>query len=380
MTIIHTEASTGWGGQDIRVLREIEEMRRRGHQVVLACTPESPIWKAATEAGIPLEPVFFQKKISWPGVKTIASLIRKYRPDVVNTHSSADGWCGAVACRLTRRRGLPKHVRSRHLSNPLKANKANYLLYARLTDHTIVTGEALKTSLVEVNKLDPSGITSIPTGVDLTVFEVTRFAPEEFRQEIGAHPQDFVWVMVAILRGMKGHMVVIEAAAKILQSHPDTRFVFVGGATGPTPLPDMMENRMQELVIRAKCTLTGMREDIPRILRGCDAAVLASTHGEGVPQSLAQALCMGLPVVGTDVGAVGEIVREGAAFAGEETGFLARPGDADSLAGAMLRVMQDKAEARQRAKRGQTLIQEQYSLKAMTDKVEKVYQQALQKG
>lgn len=377
MTILHTEASTGWGGQDIRVIREIQEMRKRGHQVVLACTPDSPIWKAAAEEGIPLEPITFRKKVSWAGVKRIAQLIRQYRPDVVNTHSSADGWCGALACRLARRRGLPKHIRSRHLSNPLKPNRANFLLYHRLTDRTIVTGEALRTSLVEVNGLDGTRILSIPTGVNLEAFDPANYDREVFRREIGAEQDDFVWVMVAILRGMKGHMVVIEAAREILERHPRTRFVFVGGATGPTPLPGMMEKRLEELGIADRFVMTGMRTDVPQILCGCDAAVLASTHGEGVPQSLAQALVMGLPVVGTDVGAVGEIVREGEQYTGGETGFRAKPQDPASLAAAMLRVMEEPAEARLRADRGKALIQAEYSLRAMTDKVEKLYREAL---
>ena len=352
-------------------------MRQRGHDVVLACTPGCPIWNAAQVEGVPLEPVTFKRGISWEAVGTILKIIRKYRVQVVNTHSSADGWSGAVAARLARRRGLPVHVRTRHLSNPLKPNKANFLLYSRLTNFTLVTGEALRKSLIEVNGLSGERIMSVPTGVDLEIFDPGRYTREDFRGEIGLQVDEFAWVMVAILRSMKGHLVLVDAAAQVLEKHPRARFVLVGGTTGPTPLPDEIKAKIHALGMDQKFIFTGMREDIARILHGCDAAVLASTRGEGVPQSLAQAQAMGLPVVASDVGAISEIVRDDPAAPEGATGYLATPGDATSLARAMLATMVGGDETRARARRGRELIVAEYSLQAMTDKVEAVYNRLL---
>jgi glycosyltransferase involved in cell wall biosynthesis len=377
MKILHTEASAGWGGQDIRVIVEIQEMRRRGHEVTLACTPDSPIWKAAEKAGLALEPITFGRKLTWSGVRTIRQLIHKHQPEIVNSHSSADGWCAAVAVRLSRRDGLPRHVRTRHLSNPLKPNRANFLLYSKLTDYTLVTGEALRQDLIKINGLNPDRILSVPTGVDLSKFDPANYDRADFRQEIGAAPEDFVWALVAIIRRMKGHLVLAEAAVEVLKAHPKARFVFVGGITGPSPLPEQVKAKLKEYGIEDRFTFLGMREDVPRILAGCDAAVLPSTHGEGVPQSLAQALSMGLPAVASNVGAIGEIVRDGAAYAGQETGYLVPPSDSKALAAALNRVMADPEETSRRTARGRDLIHREYSLQAMTDKVEGVYRQLL---
>lgn len=378
MKILHTEASTGWGGQDIRVIVEIQEMRRRGHEVTLACTPGSPIWLAAEKGGLALEPITFGRKLTRSGVQTIQGLIRRHQPDIVNSHSSADGWCAAVAVRLSRRKGLPRHVRTRHLSNPLKPNRANFLLYSKLTDYTLVTGEALRQNLIEINKLNPDRILSVPTGVDLTTFNPASYNRQDFRTEIGAAPDEFVWALVAIIRRMKGHLVLAEAAAEVLKQHSKARFVFVGGTTGPSPLPEQVRTKLCELGIEDRFTFLGMREDVPRILAGCDGVVLPSTHGEGVPQSLAQGLSMGLPVVASDVGAIGEIVRDSAAYAGQETGYLVPPSDPGALGAALLRTMSDTGETNTRTARGRELIHREYSLQAMTDKVEGVYHQLLE--
>ncbi len=50
-TILHTEASTGWGGQEIRVFTEMEAMRQRGHRLYLAAPPISQIFQEADKAG-----------------------------------------------------------------------------------------------------------------------------------------------------------------------------------------------------------------------------------------------------------------------------------------------------------------------------------------
>ena len=79
----------------------------------------------------------------------------------------------------------------------------------------------------------------------------------------------------------------------------------------------------------------------------------------------------------TDVGAVGEVVRDGPRWARQETGYLAPPNDADALASKMLAIMNDREQANIRALRGQRLIRERYSLGAMADSVENVYETLL---
>ena len=54
MHIVHTEASCGWGGQEIRILTEAEGMLRRGHRVTLLCPPEARILVEAQQRKIPV--------------------------------------------------------------------------------------------------------------------------------------------------------------------------------------------------------------------------------------------------------------------------------------------------------------------------------------
>jgi glycosyltransferase involved in cell wall biosynthesis len=368
MKILHTEASTGWGGQDMRVLWEAKAMQERGHLVVIACAPGCPLWQAAQSENIPTEAVEFGRKIKWSAVRKVRQIIRRNDIGIVNTHSSADGWSGAVAAKLSGR----ICVRTRHLSRRVRPNKPNQILYTKLTDFVITTGEALREQLIRENGLEPSRVASVPTGVDLEYFDPQRWPRENFRQEIGVQNDDFLWGMVAMIRRMKGHDVLADAAALLLQKQPKARFAIVGDVPTDSPVRAAFEAKLEEHGIADRFTMTGFRDDIPNILAGCNAAVLPSVEGEGVPQAIMQAQAMGKPVVATNVGATGEIVRE------NETGWLVPPSDAKALATAMQRVMDERDEAARRANQAQKLIQTQYSLQAMTDRVEEIYQSLLE--
>ena len=373
MRILHTEASTGWGGQDMRVLVEAREMARRGHDVTLACAPDCRLFELAKASDLRVEPVTFGRKINREAVAAVRRLIGKYNIEIVNTHSSGDAWSGSMAARLSRKKGRPLSVRTRHLSLPVKNSFANRFLYGKLTDFVIVTGEALREQLMRDNGMDGAHIVSIPTGVDTEDFDPARWQREPFRREIGADDDTFVWGMIAMIRRMKGHTVLADAAAILLKERPNLRFVIVGEVPTESPVRTEFEVKLEELKLGDKFVMTGYREDVPQIMAGCDATVLPSLFSEGVPQSMTQSLAMAKPVVASAVGSTPEIVRDG------ETGLLVPPGDAQALANAMRSIMDDRPAALEMGRRGRALIEAEYSLQAMTDQVERAYEQLLAK-
>src|ERR1043165_4970607 len=115
MFIVHTEASLGWGGQEIRILTEAQGLIARGHRVEIWAVPGSNILNQAVRKSIPCRALPIGEK----GVRGMIAMRRALisnRPDVVNTHSSTDTWLTALAC-LTLRRP-PPIVRTRHISAP----------------------------------------------------------------------------------------------------------------------------------------------------------------------------------------------------------------------------------------------------------------------
>ena len=153
LSILHTESSIGWGGQELRILTEMEGMARRGHRVHLVTAATAEILPAARAArnrrrGLPIE----AKKMH--GLRAMRRWLAQHGAafDVINTHSSTDAWLVALA-RATLK-GLPPVLRTRHVSTPVNNTPTTRWLYQRATAHLVVTGEALKAQLVRDNGYD----------------------------------------------------------------------------------------------------------------------------------------------------------------------------------------------------------------------------------
>ena len=135
MNILHLEASSGWGGQEIRILREAEGMVNRGHLVILAVMSGGGLIKEARKKGFKVIEMNFKKWALPITLFRLFWLIYRFKIDIINTHSSLDSWIGGIAGRLSGK----IIIRTRHLSSPIKKGLNSWLLYGKLADF-VVTG------------------------------------------------------------------------------------------------------------------------------------------------------------------------------------------------------------------------------------------------
>ena len=89
MRSLHTEASCGWGGQEIRILSEAQGLIERGHDVRLVCPSEARIFEEASRFAVPVEALAIGRK-RLPGVLALRAYLKRHEFDVINTHSSTD--------------------------------------------------------------------------------------------------------------------------------------------------------------------------------------------------------------------------------------------------------------------------------------------------
>ena len=355
MKILHTEASCGWGGQEIRILEEARGLMGRGHDVSIACPPHARIAAEAPRFGVPVAPL----PIEFKSIAGFAALRRELvlqRPQVVNSHSSADSWLVALACATLSQ--PPAIVRTRHISAPVADNTFNRWLYRRAAA-VVTTGQSLRGHLVERLALDPANVYSIPTGID-----TARFAPVERNHAkalLGLNPGHRHIGIVATLRSWKGHLFLLEAFARI--KHPDLQLLLIGEG----PMRGPIEERIEALAIGERVTLVGQRSDPERWLPALDVFCLPSYANEGVPQAILQAMACALPIVTTPVGAILEAVTDG------ETALVVPPQDADSLACAIVRLLDDSELAGRLGQAACARVGQRYSLGAMLDSMADVF-------
>ncbi|MFN3476912.1 MAG: glycosyltransferase family 4 protein [Candidatus Methylomirabilales bacterium] len=363
LTILHTESSIGWGGQEIRILTEALHLKARGHHVIIGCLHKSQLYERALRAGLPVIPIPFKRAISPQAVWHVYRILRREKVEILNTHSSVDSWVASFAARMA---GIPI-VRTRHLSVPLRRNPVSRLVYSYLCDRIITTGEVIRGLLIRELRLDPLKVIAIPTGVDLDRFDLRKVRGEGVRADLGLEASIPLVGMVAVLRSWKGHRLFLEAAPLIQKMIPQVRFLIVGDG----PQRANIQRWIEAMGLTGVVIMAGHREDIPEVFAALDVVVSASTQAEGVPQTILQALAMERSVVATEVGGVPEVIRDG------ETGLLIPPGDHWALAGGVVRLLKDKETALGLGRRGRRLVEQQYGLETMLDRLEVFYQELL---
>ena len=359
LRILHTEASSGWGGQEIRILDEAAGLIARGHDVQLAAPAEAPIAGEAEKRGIPVHRLPIDRR-QLKSLRALMRLIRAVSPQAIVTHSSTDRWLVSLATRPMRAR--PAVVRTRHVSARVKPGALSRWLYGRVPARVVTTGEALRRQLIADLDLDPARIVSIPTGVDLDRFQPGDKA--EARRQLGL-PDGRLIGIVATLRSWKGHRFLLGALTD--PALADAHLAIVGDG----PQADALAEAVTTLGLGARVIFAGRQNDVVPWLRAFDVFALPSTANEGVPQALMQAMASGLPVVTTPVGAIGELVAEG------KTGLMVPPEDPAALAAALARLLGDRDLALRLAAAGRRHVEANFSATAMLDAMEELLGEAV---
>ena len=359
LSIVHTESSLGWGGQEIRILTEAQGMIRRGHEVRLLCPREARIHDEAERYGVPVHALPVGRK----NLKGLTAMIgwfrarrRDGRRDVVNTHSSTDSWLAALAM-LTLGRSCPI-VRTRHISARVRHNRMTRWLYGSAAARIVTTGEALRRQLIEDNAIAPERIESVPTGVD-----PARFMPGDrlaARARLALPPEKTLIGIVATLRSWKGHRTLVEACAG-LGAH--TGLVIVGDG----PQRAALRTTVAESGMQDRVWMPGNQTDVLPWLQALDVFALPSYANEGVPQALVQAMMVALPSVTTATGSIGELASH------EQTALLVPVHDADSLRAALSRLAGDAALRSRLGAAAREHCVERYSLDHMLDRMEAIF-------
>src|SRR5437762_10953420 len=134
-TILHTEASLGFGGQELRIVAESRWLRELGWGALIACHPGSRLFAEARASAADASAVRMRGAVDLGALWTLRRLMRARGVDLVHTHSSTDSWLGALAAKSL---GLPV-VRSRHVSIAIRS-----ALVYRLADRIVASGETVQ--------------------------------------------------------------------------------------------------------------------------------------------------------------------------------------------------------------------------------------------
>jgi glycosyltransferase involved in cell wall biosynthesis len=347
------------------VLAELKGFQQRGAWVALLAPENSEVLQRGREIGIEVQSLDTRKSRYPITAIRLKRWLRANDVQVVNTHSSRDGYLVGAAARLAR---VPLLIRSRHIDVGYPNPRISRHAFTTFSDHVLTTSEKITGHLKSTFCLQDDHVSTVPTGIDLA-----RFAPDGPKADLfenGNPDQHPVVGMVSVLRSWKGHSVFLEAAKLLKAQGVKARYVIVGEG----PVRESILQTISECNLNAETSLTGYREDIPEVLRALDVLAIPSTGHEGIPQIGLQALACETPVVGSDAGGIPEIIQPG------EMGRIVKTSDAGQLADAIEAALTKPETTRRMAENGRRLVEQHHGLEHMLDRLMEIYSRHLEPG
>lgn len=353
MKILHTEASIGWGGQEIRILEESRLLAARGHDVHILCDPDSLLAARAKDFGF--DPFLLKLKSKNLGfIPPVARLLKRLKPDIVNTHSSNDAWIVGLARVLAG--GESKLVRTRHVSAAVAGHAANRWLYGRAHRAVATTGSGITRHLIDRLDLETQWVRTIPTGVDCRRFQPAHMPDKDFGFVIG---------IVATLRSWKGHRYLIEAMTDLPSS-------FTLRIVGDGPQRSALEEQVKVLGLSDRVVFVGHLPDPAKEFECFDLFCLPSYANEGVPQALLQASAAGLPIITTDAGGIPDLIEH------RTNGIIVEKKSARAISRAVSDLERNRQQRTRLGQKARSLVVEHHSMERMGDRMERLFNDVLE--
>ncbi|MBU6378087.1 MAG: glycosyltransferase [Gammaproteobacteria bacterium] len=295
----------------------------------------------------------------WPHLATVLALRRlclQHRPDVLVAHGFSEHLWGRYAGLLA---GVPALVHVEHNTRERytrwRLAQARWL--SRRTARIVACGPGVLERLLELG-FPATRTTMIANGIDLEPFADADATPVGVREA--------AVMMVARFGAQKDHLTVIRAVAALRRRGLKPKVYLAGG--GKPRHRQCAERLAKDLGVDDQVMFCGLLRDIPDRLKHLRIAVL-STHYEGMPLALIEAMAAGCAVVGTRVPGVREVIRDG------DNGLLCEHQDPDSLADAIARLLRDDGLAQKLATAARREAVESYGRARMNAQYENLFRE-----
>lgn len=317
------------GGAGIHLFDLVQGVRAAGANVTVFLGSQGLLSDRLLEAGIPVIPLKRLRREIHPFDDVAAYYeLRKFllelKPDVVHLHSSKAGVIGRLAAKSL---GIPAVFTAHGWAFTEGVDTRKRYAYAHIerwmskfTDHIIAVSDYDRSLALRLNVCAPNAITTIHNGV-----------PDSHRdtfQSRRGHGSLISLLMVARFDPPKDQMSLVRALSKVKATN------WILHLLGDGTLKDEALKQVAKLGLQDRVKFHGNRANVPDYLANADIFVLVSDW-EGLPLSILEAMCAGLPVIASDVGGVSEAVEDG------QTGYLVPRGDESSLRTTIERLLGD---------------------------------------
>ncbi len=309
--------------------------------------------------------------------RRLVRLVEAEGIDIVHARSRAPAWSALMAARRTGRAFVTTYHGAYGQGSGIGGAIKGAYNGVMARGDVVIANSAFTRDLIlsrhigQRGSTDPEHVRVIHRGTDLARFDPARVpdgAVAALRERWGLMPDVRVVLLPGRLTGWKGHVVLLEAAARLARA--DTVLVFVGDPQGREAYAQGLRGRAEALGL--SLVLPGHDADMPTAYAAADIVVVPSTEPEAFGRTAVEAQAMGRPVIVADHGAMPETVidRRSPGW----TGWRTPPGDAAALAAALADALALSAEERRALSTRARAQAERFGLARMIAETMRVYE------
>ncbi|MFN3326903.1 MAG: glycosyltransferase family 4 protein [Bryobacteraceae bacterium] len=283
------------------------------------------------------------------------TLISEIAPDVIHSN----GAIGLPMIAVSRLRGIP------------------FVQWARIADLSRVFDHLVSADMITAvssfiareaarQMIRPGKIQVLHDCIDAERYSPDLAPRRDIRAELGIAPGEFVILNIARYVPYKRHDILIHAAALAYERHPSIRLLLVGDPHVGGEAYHETQSLIDRLGLRRRTIVLGFQQDIHSVEAAADAFVLCSER-EPLGTAVLENMALGKPVVVAASGGLVEMVED------EITGLHCQPGDAESLAGEICRLVADRELAHSLGRRARRRAVERFSMREHAEKLQALY-------
>ncbi len=370
--ILHIITSTDPGGAETTLFHFLAHSQSEyfSHQVI-SLAPLGRVGEEIARIGIPISSMNFSGRMggffSFP---RLAAAIRSSSACLIHCWMYHANLLGGFAAALA---GIPSLWHIHHYNLDASLMKKSTILVAqlgarfssRLPQKIIYCADSAQSEHQQAGYDSSNGV-FIPNGFDTVKFSPNRESGHKARRNFSIPPGSDVVGHVGRFHPTKDHLTFLRAARIVREERPKTLFILCGSQVEKSN--QQLEAWIKELDLLENVQLIGQQPEMASIYNMMDI-LASSSRSEAFPLVIGEAMSCGIPCAATGTG-------DSALLIGD-TSLIAPPADPEALAGAILRLLQDKKLRRSIGESARKRIQNHFSINVMTASIETLYGEIL---
>ena len=377
-TILQVIPHLSAGGAERTTIEVAEALRAAGARALVASVGgrlEGELSRAGAEL-IRIDQLATKNPLKMNGNASIlAKIIGKQSVDLVHARSRAPAWSALWAARRMKKPFVTTYHGVYNAGNPFK----------RFYNSVMARGDVViansEFTAAHVRKEHPQAVDRIVTihrGVDIGKFTPDAILPARKAAlakawRLPADNTDAIILLPARMTGWKGHREAIAAADRLsAMKAPPWRMIFAGDAQGRQGYLLELQQLITQQGLDDRIGIVGHCDDMPAAFALADIVIAPSNEPEAFGRVAAEAGAMGVPVIGSSIGAQGEII------VGGQTGFVVPPKAPDALAKAIANLLERGPEGRKRmGEAAQLRVRQNFTTAALQQATLAVYERLM---